>query len=315
MEGYCEDDTEQGSFHDEIPDDQHIYPVELEPRFRPVSPKAVEALIEHTQKFAGDLPIRAMKKYRRDVQIIKKCGEDFQSVGRPKGAIITRFSGASARRLLHFVRNVPVDFRSMLTITYPRDFPRDGIQVKRDLNRFQKWLVRQGTNVQGVWFLEFQGRGAPHFHFLLTLDLSFFGSLTTIRRTGPPRGQKSEDFQTCKFLQDKASKAWFRIVGSGDEKHLRAGVCWELLEHEEGAQRYASDHAMKMKQKTVPLEFRNVGRFWGVLGGLKLPEVDEEPVTSEEVISRLGTEVISRNGRVKKHLWYASEYVESPSPR
>jgi hypothetical protein len=315
MEGYCEDDTEQGSFHDEIPDDQHIYPFELEPRFRPVSPKAVEALIEHTQKFAGDLPIRAMKKYRRDVQIIKKCGEDFTSIGRPKGAVIKRFSHASRYRLEKLVRNVTVDFHSMLTITYPKDFPRDGYQVKKDLNRFQKWLVRQGSNVQGVWFLEFQKRGAPHFHFLLTLDLASFGTLSTFRRTLLTRGHKSETFQTVKPLQDKASKAWFRIVGSGDEKHLRAGLCWEILQTEEAAQRYAAKHSQKPHQKTVPLEFRNVGRFWGVLGGLKLPEVDEEPVTSEEVISRLGTGVISSKGRVKKHLWYASEHVESPSPR
>ena len=56
---------------------------------------------------------------------------------------------------------------------------------------------------------------------------------------------------------------WYRIVGSGDEKHLQAGCRTERLRKPDGARRYVVKEATKMYQKVVPAEYRNVGRFWG----------------------------------------------------
>jgi hypothetical protein len=67
-------------------------------------------------------------------------------------------------------------------------------------------------------------------------------------------------------MERDLSAAWYRIVGSGDEKHLRAGICWKAIEHTEGALRYASKHAAKPHQKQVPWQDQNVGRFWGRIG-------------------------------------------------
>lgn len=38
---------------------------------------------------------------------------------------------------------------------------------------------------------------------------------------------------------------------------------WEPVREEGGARRYALKYALKTKQKSVPSEFQDVGRFWG----------------------------------------------------
>jgi hypothetical protein len=87
--------------------------------------------------------------------------------------------------------------------------------------------------------LEFQKRGAPHFH-LLTTD--FYS------------------FRRCQQL-------WYAIVNSGDLKHLKAGVRVEKLKcGKKGMIAYAKKYAVKQVQKEVPEFYENVGRFYGVYG-------------------------------------------------
>ncbi|MEW6646326.1 MAG: hypothetical protein AB1450_03880 [Pseudomonadota bacterium] len=125
----------------------------------------------------------------------------------------------------------------MLTLTYPGKFPDDGKIVKDHWRRMRQWLARQGCDV-GLWFLEFQRRGAPHFHAFM-------------RNPVPAT---------------KVAMAWFKIVGSGNVAHLKAGTRVEWLRKPDAAGAYASKYASKIHQKEVPQEFGNVGRFWGTWG-------------------------------------------------
>jgi hypothetical protein len=75
---------------------------------------------------------------------------------------ISEFSKAPARRLLLAARNFD-GLRVMITLTYPSEFPADGRIVKDHWKRMRQWLTRNGVS-SGLWFLEFQERGAPHFH-------------------------------------------------------------------------------------------------------------------------------------------------------
>jgi hypothetical protein len=277
-----------------------------------LSDVAVSALTEHAILHANDNPVRGVRRFRRDWIVEKKRGDDYTSEGRKPGSMIVKFSNRSRYRLLHMAKNCNADFRSMLTITYPKEFPRDGIQVKRDLDQFKKFLRKTYPNIMGLWFLEFQKRGAPHFHFLLDLNLSLRGSLVRKHRTRLHKSHGSESYQTHPDTEERASLAWFRIVGSGDERHLRAGVCWEALESEEAALRYAAKHAAKPHQKDVPKEFTNVGRFWGKLGDLHLEGGEDlDPITTEDIFRYVGTSALSTNGRVKKYLFDASTRVFS----
>lgn len=274
-----------------------------------ISATGAEVLAEHV-KLQGDLPVTKIKVFRRDVVVCRETGSvPRKFTGRKRGDI-TEFSFESRMRLLHFAKNCNADFHSMLTATYPRKFPADGRLVKKHLNTFTVWLRREVDGIRGIWFLEFQKRGAPHFHFLLDVNLEDQGKVIKKRRSGINRGEKSALYRTCQLCEDRASAAWYRIVKSGDERHLRAGVCWEQLEESDAALRYAAMHAGKPKQKEVPEEFQNVGRFWGKIGPVWVENAGEMEMSTDELFYIFGPEAMSRSGRVKKFLWDASESLQ-----
>jgi hypothetical protein len=164
-----------------------------------------------------------------------------------KRGVISEFNKGVARRLTWFIRNCPcldvVGQTVMISLTYPLNFPMDGRLVKKHLDLILKWLKYRG--VVGVWVFEFQSRGAPHFMLY------------------------------CNHGVDKhdLSAAWYRIVGSGDALHLRAGTQCVLLKFTHGAAGYATKDAAKREQKLIPYGFMGSGRFWGHWGVKVVPSV------------------------------------------
>jgi hypothetical protein len=164
-----------------------------------------------------------------------------------KRGVISEFNKGVARRMAWFIRNCPcldvVGRTVIMSFTYPAVFSLDGRLAKKHLHALIQWLRRRG--VKGVWVFEFQARGAPHFMLY------------------------------CNHGVDKAelSKAWYRIVGSGDEKHLRAGTQCALLKFTHGAAAYACKDAAKSEQKLIPYGFMGSGRFWGHFGVKVVPSV------------------------------------------
>jgi hypothetical protein len=122
----------------------------------------------------------------------------------------------------------------------------DGQTCKRDLKVFLQRLKRKNSELRGAdhtysafWFCEFQARGAVHYHI----------------------------FTTGRFNKDWLAQAWFEIVGSEDERHLKAGTRIESVRSgKHGIAAYASKYAAKQSQKIIPEGFGWVGRFWGVSG-------------------------------------------------
>jgi len=181
-----------------------------------------------------------VKVFERDVQIKFSSlnrsyfiSEAEKEARRAKRAKVLKFSKRSARRLRHVIRNSEDNFKAFITLTYPECFVSDGRQVKAHLNAFLQYLRRR--RIKYIWILEFQQRGAAHFHILVS------------------------DFI------DKAelSKEWYNIVASGDEKHLRAGTQIQAIKSKRHLYGYLSSYINKLHQKSVPEGFENVGRFWG----------------------------------------------------
>jgi hypothetical protein len=187
-------------------------------------------------------PLDAKEKHRQPG--VKRRGGGMREA-------IAGFSEDSKRRMLFTFRNV-VGLRVLLTLTYPGEFSTDGREVKRHWANMRRWLARRG--VAGAWFMEFQERGAPHFHCFLT-------------------GQ---------VPKEEVAAAWYQIVGSGDERHLRAGTGIESLRELHAAGAYAAKYLRKQEQKEVPEGFSDVGRFWGLFGGLSV-----EPVVQVDNQERL----------------------------
>lgn len=153
-------------------------------------------------------------------------------------------SKKSRQRLAFVANNTRVVFRTMVTLTYPKEYPCDGTLVKKHLDSFLKWCKRRFGAPSYLWFLEFQKRGAPHIHLLLDAPM--------------PQTEMER-----RLLFGEVSQAWYRIVKSGDELHLRAGTRVERIRKPDGAARYCLKYAYKTEQKCVPEQYRNVGRFWG----------------------------------------------------
>lgn len=157
---------------------------------------------------------------------------------------------------------------AMITLTSPGNWDEiylnqdeaGGVLFKAHLRAFRMRLQRK-LELEGVmehkvlWFLEFQRRGAPHVHLML-FGLTVGASL---RRR----------------LRKWCGAAWSEIVGNPSqfeqEKHRRAGTQVSKMRVKHFG--YATKYATKPEQKTVPDEFAQVGRFWG-LWNHKLPKPD-----------------------------------------
>jgi hypothetical protein len=101
-------------------------------------------------------------------------------------------------------------------------------------------------------------------------------------------------------LQGWLSSAWADIVAHSDpieyQKHLNAGTRAEWCRKAHFG--YALKYAAKMQQKTVPLEFADMGRFWGVWNSpLKAPHLRAFYPTAEtfRIISKGLRERLSKH--------------------
>ena len=91
---------------------------------------------------------------------------------------------------------------AMVTLTLPGDWlavAPTGQAFKAMFRAFlERWRRAYGP-WRGVWKLEFQRRGAPHLHL----------------------------YSACPWspeFREWLSRTWYEVVGSGDERHLRAGT-------------------------------------------------------------------------------------------
>lgn len=192
---------------------------------------------------------------------------------------VVGFSAGSGIRMRRYLRECKPEYRHMVTLTYPFAYPTNGTETKNHLRRFlqevQRWDARTKPEASArhsaFWFLEFQERGAPHYHI-------FFNR-----------------------APDKSwvSQRWYDIVGSDDIRHLYAGTRTErLTQGRSGTISYASKYAAKLVQKVAPPGFENVGRFWGVYG-------DRITLSADTFVSRSNQrrpEVVRDTKRLMDHV-------------
>lgn len=154
---------------------------------------------------------------------------------------IKGFSAASRRRLLRKFARITFDNSSgalVITLTYPEHFPSVEVS-KRDLAAFRKRLLRMFPGCAAIVKLEFQERGAPHFHLFL-LGVPF-------------------------IHHEVIAKIWADICGyTGEEyeKHLAAGTEVRRVYSRRQAISYIAKYLGKVEQCDV----EGVGRFWSVFG-------------------------------------------------
>jgi hypothetical protein len=151
-----------------------------------------------------------------------------------KRSDISEFSYKSRSRLRLRLEDTSMLWDYYIVLTYPKEFPLDGSLVKKHLNTFLIWLKRQGVK-HYLWVNEYQKRGAAHINILIEKEID----------------------------KEKLSKAWFKIVGSKDLKHLAAGTGISRIKDNSKMIAYLSTYMGKEEQKKVPDNHVHPGRFWG----------------------------------------------------
>ncbi len=169
-------------------------------------------------------------------------GDHFTGVntGGERGAVRC-FTRASRQRMLRFLQSVDREKCGMplfVTLTYPGEWPGDPRRWKRDLEVWLARMKRAHPTAWAVWRLEPQRRGAPHYHLLV--------------------------FGVSALAKEWLSRTWFEVVGSGDERHLRAGTQVQRVESWRRVIGYAAKYLAKEVAELPGAWQQGVGRWWGV---------------------------------------------------
>lgn len=165
---------------------------------------------------------------------------------------VTKFSRRSRTNFLKKVFSLFELPGVFVTLTYPGHYPAESSEWKRHLDNFSKELLRHFPGSWFFWKLEPQKRGAPHFHLM--------GSL----------GAGNEGL-SISLLRHFVAATWFRVVGSGDVRHFRAGTQVDFLKDASGkVQAYVCKYVGKSTCVSLP-SWATPGRFWGIVGRKNLP--------------------------------------------
>lgn len=173
----------------------------------------------------------------------------------PRGRIKewSNASRARLKRLMCMMRREAMSQALVVTLTYPREAPapEDHAIYKRHLHTFQVALIRRWSSCSGVWKLEFQSRGAAHYHLML------FGLNET------PLAE----------VRDWVRAVWYRIAHAGDVHGGVAGTQVDPIKSPGGAAHYLVKYIGKGDQ-TLPGNFS--GRYWGKINARLLPLAGEK---------------------------------------
>lgn len=170
---------------------------------------------------------------------------------------VTELSSISRSRMLFVMSSTDVKFGSMITLTYPVEYPSDGKRAKSHLNDFLRSLQnRYGGSY--FWFIEFQVRGAPHFHVFHTRGKIFSADRKWMAiRWAECMGIYKQRMYTS-LMDGKTKDMWVQCMRVNT--HIDS---WQEIHSEDGARRYCAKYALKTRQKEVPDNYKDVGRFYG----------------------------------------------------
>lgn len=167
-------------------------------------------------------------------------------VGGGKRRSIVGFSKHSRRRLLRLIGTIDQtkSLPLFITLTYPATYPT-ARKSKEHLKEFIRRLKVFYPKMSGIWKLEAQKRGAPHYHLLVW-------------------GVGYIPFQAVGTL-------WYNVTGRISPEHEQAGTqcCRAGMFRRVWA--YAGKYLAKVEEAPQDATWERPGRFWGVFGREHLP--------------------------------------------
>jgi hypothetical protein len=193
---------------------------------------------------------------------LKEVGMKSQPGNGSRRGKITHFSKKSRKRLLEMTARLDLNrilgrFPAIfVTLTYGQLFPKPAI-AKSHLRALLERIRRIAPDASGIWRLEFQERGAPHFHVIF-FNLPYIDKYTISSMWSDIIGSEFHDVRVP-FLP---RTPFTRIEAIRHPRRVMAYVS-----------KYVAKHANKGGFNDVPYPHANgdVGRFWGVFAGDNLP--------------------------------------------
>ncbi len=219
---------------------------------------------------------REIQYYKAAARIVyhnpekKKSGDD-KLQGKHKGSKIREYTPRTAVRLNLHLTEFSEKYKHEITVTYPAEFPTDGLIVRKHRHELLRRLKRHGVK-NYTTCLEFQERGAPHLHVLVDEWVNF----------------------------RELKQMWFKIVGSGDPRHLEAGTSINDIQDITKTRMYMSAYARKKDQKEVPEGYENVGKWWTSNESAKPHEIDTCEYTTQNEMNRENRQITRWRRAVKR---------------
>lgn len=212
---------------------------------------------------------RTLTVYRDMLTVSKGAGGD--RVGGGERGEIKVFSAESRYRLFRLIHQLRFDKVTFCTLTYPADFPTDKKVYKAHLKEYRRRFERLYGKVAAVWRLEFQERGAPHYH-IMYLDAPHIPIL-----------------EWCRL--------WSDVIRTDDENHRKIGVDVKLVtgSSEKGLiASYLGKYVAKVDTTTTSETDRKPGRWWGKWN-VEEPEPYVIPITDNEADLLVERLLLERN--------------------
>ena len=189
---------------------------------------------------------------RYEVQLHERClrvvdteqGTARAPINTPRG-VVQGISSKSRGRLIKLLAKINrPDAPVFITLTY-REFTDDFEQWKADLHRFKCAFVYHFPTLAAVWRLEFQQRGAPHYHLLAWLDRE----------------------STVGFVEETVRRCWLNAIGQHSRANQEHGTTVEHVADFRECAFYISLYQSKDDQDRKDIQ---TGREWGTWGKERL---------------------------------------------
>jgi hypothetical protein len=194
---------------------------------------------------------------------------------------VTTLSFQSRRRLYEFLLSIDWDAIEddrirVVTLTYHENYPKDGKGVKRHLHNFRREIMRDYPGSILIWKLEYQARGAPHFHLIwITPTPQPLGNYQIVNSKGVvfyDRVAKRALESGHTGLRSDIQEKWNRITGE-DWDNFNAGTEVDEVKKKGAIAAYLCKYMAKQGrwngkgyQTTPPKWFSECGRWWGCYG-------------------------------------------------
>ncbi len=189
--------------------------------------------------------------------------------GGGKRDVVSGFSRQSRTRLIRFMGSInQTQYKSkqiaFISLTYHEKWPDDPDGWKKHLQAWEKRMDREYGDLPGVWKLEFQKRGAPHFHLILFLPLDLVHNPSDVSR-----------------LKRFVARTWNEIAGYGSTEHIAYGSDVRFKGSWRGVMSYTAKYMSKEQLVAVTTEDGRVmrtGRCWGYWHKTLLP-IEEKRIS------------------------------------